>query len=847
MIAPFALDLGHDGIRLLQRTAYGWHELGQVALDDADFAERLVTLREQAEAVSETPFCTELIIPGSQILYTTVDVTGSRARLGDEDIRAALDGRTPVPIDELVFDWRRSEGKIRAAVLEQKTLDEAEDFATAHGFNPVAFTARPDPGDFPEIPEFGPTHAAALALAAGSEVTEPESEPTEPGIVDAAKVEPSLVEPEQEEPEATEPEIEAPETGDVFPETADPTPQDAAETDKDDTAEDEAGEDHEPEIAFASRRAGSRHMVPDVPVTAAPAVPRPAPPVPTPPRPAPPTAPAPGRAPVVASRPKAPRATRRPGTLRPEEATEARALAAALARVSSPAGETVPAILPASAEGPRRTGALMVAALAFLFSAGIVWIGYVALQGRPDTPEVATVPSPAPEARLEADPPRSVNEVVRADPDPVIPAPSAPALATPEPVEQAVVIPAPEVPPLVQPETPDTNAPDRAAPAAALPVPVAPRSTEAPTGAAPALPGLTAPIPEALAEFDDAAPEPAEDADTLAALPEGALTEDQALTRYAVTGIWELAPRQPALPSTDTLDTLYLASIDPGVEASDAVSLAAPVLPGATIAAPAPPPGPDDVFDVDERGFVRATPDGALTPDGVIVRQGEPPLVPPTRPAGAAVQPDTAAAVAEALAALPPARPRTRPENLLELRERSLLGGRTLEELATIRPTRRPDSEQILAARAAGAEPTELAIEVSRAPLTRPDGFETIVAAAVAARAPATPTPAPETGQTAPTPVVAAPQTPQPQIPTVASVARQATIEDAINLRRLNLIGTYGQPNDRRALLRLPSGRYVKVQVGDNVDGGQVAAIGESDLRYVKGGRSIVLEVPDGG
>ncbi|MBT8408346.1 MAG: type IV pilus biogenesis protein PilP, partial [Alphaproteobacteria bacterium] len=91
---------------------------------------------------------------------------------------------------------------------------------------------------------------------------------------------------------------------------------------------------------------------------------------------------------------------------------------------------------------------------------------------------------------------------------------------------------------------------------------------------------------------------------------------------------------------------------------------------------------------------------------------------------------------------------------------------------------------------------------------------------------------------------VAAPQ--GQRSPTVASVARQATTQDAIDLRRLNLIGVYGSASDRRALIRMPSGRYVKVQVGDSLDGGEVSSISEGALGYVKRGKAIVLAMPSG-
>jgi hypothetical protein len=36
------------------------------------------------------------------------------------------------------------------------------------------------------------------------------------------------------------------------------------------------------------------------------------------------------------------------------------------------------------------------------------------------------------------------------------------------------------------------------------------------------------------------------------------------------------------------------------------------------------------------------------------------------------------------------------------------------------------------------------------------------------------------------------------------------------------------------------------VRVGDRLDGGQIAAIGSDQLRYVKGGRNITLTIPSG-
>ncbi|PKP79833.1 MAG: hypothetical protein CVT80_14550 [Alphaproteobacteria bacterium HGW-Alphaproteobacteria-2] len=84
-------------------------------------------------------------------------------------------------------------------------------------------------------------------------------------------------------------------------------------------------------------------------------------------------------------------------------------------------------------------------------------------------------------------------------------------------------------------------------------------------------------------------------------------------------------------------------------------------------------------------------------------------------------------------------------------------------------------------------------------------------------------------------------------LPTRASVARAATEEGQIALRKINLVGVYGAPGDRRALVRLGNGRYVKIEVGDELDGGRVAAIGERDITYVKRGEALRLAMPGDG
>ena len=159
---------------------------------------------------------------------------------------------------------------------------------------------------------------------------------------------------------------------------------------------------------------------------------------------------------------------------------------------------------------------------------------------------------------------------------------------------------------------------------------------------------------------------------------------------------------------------------------------------------------------------------------------------------------------------------------------------------------------------------TRLAVTQALAPRTRPSNLPQLAARAraaqqaaqerqAAARAAATPertspqavtAAAPPPDSAARGPAVARSQRVSPEVPSSTLVARQATERNALRLNRVTLIGVYGSPNQRRALVRLPSGRYLKVQVGDRLDGGQVAAIDRDAVRYVKSGRNHVIEMP---
>ncbi|MBK5922446.1 hypothetical protein CCR90_01370, partial [Rhodovulum sulfidophilum] len=165
MKPDFALTLAEDGIGLQHRAKAGWRSLGEVSLHDPGLAETLRLLRATAGNLAEGRPLVALVIPDSQILYTELPVEGESRAEKRASLLRGLDGLTPYPVGELVFDWQETGGRARLAVVARETLAEAEAFAQAHQFDPVSFVARPPAAQFEGEASFGPTAAAATLLA----------------------------------------------------------------------------------------------------------------------------------------------------------------------------------------------------------------------------------------------------------------------------------------------------------------------------------------------------------------------------------------------------------------------------------------------------------------------------------------------------------------------------------------------------------------------------------------------------------------------------------------------------------------------------------------------------------
>lgn len=279
----------------------------------------------------------------------------------------------------------------------------------------------------------------------------------------------------------------------------------------------------------------------------------------------------------------------------------------------------------------------------------------------------------------------------------------------------------------------------------------------------------------------------------------------------------------------------------------------------------------------DARGLIIATTDGVLAPEGFMIYQGRPDIVPPAVPdrldAEDLAAQRAAQAAEELRRELGRIRPRMRPASLTrtteaaEVPEDEAVADIAVAAEAALDQAADTDIPPVDTADAADEVTTEVVedtVAPTPRPRLRPSSLNAIARAVAEANtapdAQVTPTVASATlrPRARPTNFEALLRRSReqatvrntraasvaPTIPSSASVARQATQTDVLNLRRLNLIGVYGTASNRRALVRLPSGRYVKVKVGDRIDGGKIVAIGQDQLRYQKGSRSTTLRMP---
>ena len=443
------------------------------------------------------------------------------------------------------------------------------------------------------------------------------------------------------------------------------------------------------------------------------------------------------------------------------------------------------------------TAVLLVALVAAGALSELLMTSYNALYGK-DSDVAAVEPAP------DAQPAQQALSAQIAAPNAAAPKLTAAAIAAaPAPVPQASVTPAPIASaqaPLASPfaqTLPPTSAADLTLPppaifAAAQAPATADSVPEAAGSAATALASANADLPAPL-------PRPAE----------GAAADMAAAIVQVVQG-------KPALTPIPRPDVVLAAATLARPAASSEAALAPLPAADPALAGAKPLPRPDSVL----AAAAAAAPAPAL---------GPPPAADPT---------------------LADARPAKRPDDILAAGRAARLAAASASIVAGAQDA---VAEAALAPTPLADDPnlSPLAVAVSRFPAPRPAGLKSAFEQALAAAAALEPVPeasppAEEVASNA-APADASVEDEVGLDGAAAErsvVAKQATQRNMLNLQDTNLIGIFGSQSNRYALIRQPGGSFKRLKVGDRFDGGRIAAITESEVRYEKGGDLLALRMP---
>lgn len=864
MASDYALILSYSGIQLVERPGGSmWYALGSVPLDAADLKSDMAALRNLIAADADQDAVVRLVLPNEQIRYMQLPRDAGSV----DGVRAALDGATPYALEDLEFDFEIDAAGTHVAATARETLNEAAQFARNHGFLPLCFTAIPKPESFTREVFFGLTPEAEGIVTQGrflgpddtpitvSDQPRPVFDPR-PDVAPEAvahEEETSGTAPDDESVPAPGPAIE---TGPVPPQASSPLFASRSRTTADLKPQDKAPR---PAIFARAKRIGGRDEPSLVAKPAAAAV------LPPPPESAKAQRPKQVTPPALKPDPKdpifadfaAPDTTAQPdkGQLDKDQPDQGKATPAAApitagkgavspgaaAFESSAAASVMPirerGNVPETREAP--WGVLGFAALVVALGLGLAYLlGAFGKADHDDVVAPAPVIETAPTAQAPVEPTTGPEPAAVAAPAAAIGtilsleeiqrryaatgvwqrAPGAPELGrlsetppvTPSALAGTTRVDMPQVGPMPAQDAPLLNPPAPPPPGAVYTldengfIMATPEGIVTPTGAfvvlgrpevvPPARPGTTAPqaapAPQTPAPATDPAPAPSAGASDAAADPQS----DAAQPQRAPGGTVVFQGPPPVVPPAR-----------PGT--------IAPPTAGA-LPAPAPPA-------TSEPATV-STP--STTANEVEIIEGAPPVSPPARPGTIAPSPatdgdtrsgsvfpsDAGTTVAVLSSAPDDARPRARPQELA--------------------PPLQPVVENPF------ETATDQAVATSLRPTPRPSDIDRIVANARASQ----PT------QTAePTPVTAATiRTVRPTGTPAGTVAARATQDNALPLNRTALIGVFGSSSNRRALVRLTSGSIVRVTVGDQLDGGRVSSISNSELQYTRQGRTIRLAMP---
>ncbi len=131
--------------------------VGSVDLDTENFADALAELRQTAIKEAGEDFTTKLVIPDDQLKFLEVK-TGNVSELARmKAARSSLIGATPYALEDLAFDIASDGDATYVAAVAKETLNEAEEFAAEHGFNPIYLVGQIREGGADTAAFFGAT------------------------------------------------------------------------------------------------------------------------------------------------------------------------------------------------------------------------------------------------------------------------------------------------------------------------------------------------------------------------------------------------------------------------------------------------------------------------------------------------------------------------------------------------------------------------------------------------------------------------------------------------------------------------------------------------------------------
>ncbi|MFL2789409.1 MAG: hypothetical protein ACJZ89_01305 [Paracoccaceae bacterium] len=268
---------------------------------------------------------------------------------------------------------------------------------------------------------------------------------------------------------------------------------------------------------------------------------------------------------------------------------------------------------------------------------------------------------------------------------------------------------------------------------------------------------------------------------------------------YKENGIWQFVPKFKNIQMPVNEYSLFDPARDimPSFEDAPSVSGRRERYQEIPFNSPLSPVYKEDGFKLGSNGLVAASKTGTLNPDGIMIYLGEPPVPARKRPK------DLSTGLRNKINnELETFKPKLRPRNMLEMLERARFGGLSRYELSKRSPLQRTRETEDLIKKL--IESNKNLVAVARTSRASADG-----------------------------------DSPQ-------KVLRSAVNRNAINLRKISLIGTSGRAPRRNAIIRFPNGTIEKIKLGERLDGGRVVSITQDKLQYQKDGSVITLNLPNG-